>query len=380
MASVAPLIENRRVVLCVGCGGVGKTTVSASIALAAAQRGKRVLCLTIDPAKRLANSLGIDRMTGDEQEIAPSLFKRAGIDVPGSLTLMMLDTKRTFDEVVTRYASSEEARDRLLNNRLYHWVSTSLAGTQEYMAMEKLLSVKRDSSYDLIVLDTPPTSNALDFLDAPERLVEAIDSGAMRWLLQAFQSTGKLSLNLVARSVALVLKGISKMTGGGFLEQMAGLIVDLNDLFGGFKERAREVAAAMRGDEFAYVLVTTPAPVAVREILFFSERLKEQGMQPDAFVVNRVHRAPGGCPDLDQIRDAVKRHGVKLDAKGPERLQRAVSDEAAQAATDQAHLRALDKATSRQAEVPRVEIPALPSDVHDIRTLAGISRLLDPPV
>ena len=379
MASVAPLIENRRVLLCVGCGGVGKTTVAAAMALAAAQRGKRVLCLTIDPARRLANSLGIDRMTGDEQEISQERFKQAGIEVSGSLTVMMLDTKRTFDEVVTKYASSPEARDRLLNNRLYHWVSTSLAGTQEYMAMEKLLSVKRDTHYDLIILDTPPTSNALDFLDAPERLVEAIDSGAMRWMLQAFQSTGKLSLNLVARSVALVLKGISKMTGGGFLEQMAGLIVDLNDLFGGFKERATEVAAAMRGDEFAYVLVTTPAPVAVREILFFSDRLKEQGMQPDAFVVNRVHRAPVGQPDLDEIRDAVKRHNVTLEADGPKRLEQSVADEIRQAATDKEHLRSLDEATSHQAQVPRIEIPALPSDVHDIRTLAGIARLLDSP-
>jgi anion-transporting ArsA/GET3 family ATPase len=379
MASVAPLIENRRVLLCVGCGGVGKTTVAASIALAAAQRGKRVLCLTIDPAKRLANSLGIDRMTGEAQEIPPELFKQAGLEVSGSLTLMMLDTKRTFDEVVTRYASTPEARDRLLNNRLYHWVSTSLAGTQEYMAMEKLIAVKKDTNYDLIVLDTPPTSNALDFLDAPQRLVEAIDSGAMRWLVQAFQSTGKLSLNLVARSVSLVLKGISKMTGGGFLEQMAGLIVDLNDLFGGFKERATEVAAAMRGDEFAYVLVTTPAPVAVREIRFFAERLEEQGMQPDAYVVNRVHRAPGGHPDLAEIREAIKRHEVKLESRGAERLDTAIHEEASQAQTDQQHLRSLDEMTQRQADVPRVEIPALPSDVHDIRTLAGISRLLDPP-
>jgi len=379
MASVAPLIENRRVLLCVGCGGVGKTTVAASIALAAAQRGKRVLCLTIDPAKRLANSLGIDRMTGDEQAIAPKLFEQAGLEVSGSLTLMMLDTKRTFDEVVTRYASTPEARDRLLNNRLYHWVSTSLAGTQEYMAMEKLVAVKKDTNYDLIVLDTPPTSNALDFLDAPQRLVEAIDSGAMRWLVQAFQSTGKLSLNLVARSVSLVLKGISKMTGGGFLEQMAGLIVDLNDLFGGFKERATEVAEAMRGDEFAYVLVTTPAPVAVREIRFFAERLREQGMHPDALVVNRVHRAPGGHPDLQQIRDALERHEVELEAGGAERLDLALHEEASQAATDQQHLRSLDEMTAREADTPRVEIPALPSDVHDIRTLAGISRLLDPP-
>ena len=173
------LIDERHVVLCVGCGGVGKTTVAAALALAGARRGKRVLCLTIDPARRLANSLGLDRMTGEAQRVEPALFQRAGLEVQGSLTVMMLDTKRTFDELVTRHASTPAARDKILENRLYQYVSTSLAGTQEYMAMEKLLSVKQDDHYDLIVLDTPPTSNALDFLDAPERITEAIDSAAM---------------------------------------------------------------------------------------------------------------------------------------------------------------------------------------------------------
>ena len=216
---------------------------------------------------------------------------------------MMLDTKRTFDELVIRHASSPEARDRILKNRLYQYVSTSLAGTQEYMAMEKLLEVKRDTSYDLIVLDTPPTSNALDFLDAPNRLMDALDSGAMRWFIQAIEKSGKFSLNLVAKSVAVVLRGIGKLTGGGFLQQMAEFIVNLNDLFGGFRERATQVAEAFRGREFAYVLITTPAPVAVQEALFFAERLQEQGMRRDAFVVNRVHRKPP--------RDAGPRAGTR---------------------------------------------------------------------
>ena len=202
--SLRPLLDDHRVVLCVGSGGVGKTTITAALGLAAAQRGQRVLCLTIDPAKRLANSLGLDRMTGEATRVDDALFRAAGVEVSGSLTVMMLDTKRTFDELVVRHASSPEARDRILNNRLYQYVSTSLAGTQEYMAMEKLLSVKRDTAYDLIILDTPPTSNALDFLDAPNRLINALDSAAMRWFIQAFESGGKFSLNLVARSVAVV--------------------------------------------------------------------------------------------------------------------------------------------------------------------------------
>ena len=168
-ATLQPLLEKHRVLLCVGSGGVGKTTITAALGLAAALRGKRVLCLTIDPARRLANSLGLDRMTSEATRVEPRHFENHGLSVTGSLTVMMLDTKRTFDELVVRHASSPEARDRILQNKLYQYVSTNLAGTQEYMAMEKLMSVKADADFDLIILDTPPTSNALDFLDAPER-------------------------------------------------------------------------------------------------------------------------------------------------------------------------------------------------------------------
>src|SRR5687768_11316957 len=317
--TLLPVIDSRRVVVCVGPGGVGKTTVAAALGMAAAQRGRRVLCLTIDPAKRLANSLGLARMTTQEQEVDPERFRRAGLRVSGSLTVMMLDTKSTFDELVTKHASSAAARDRILDNRLYKYVSTSLAGTQEYMAMEKLLAVQKDQRYDLIVLDTPPTSNALDFLDAPERLIEALDSGAMRWFIQAMESSGKFSLNLVAKSIAVVLRGIGKLTGGGFLEQMAGFITELNDLFGGFRERATQVAAAFRGDEFGYVIVTTPAPMAIREALFFAERLEQQGMKKSAFVINRVHRRPRHQPALEEIAEAIQSYGLELGATGPER-------------------------------------------------------------
>jgi anion-transporting ArsA/GET3 family ATPase len=336
--SLLPLLQNRRVVVCVGSGGVGKTTVAAALSLAAARSGKRVLCLTIDPAKRLANSLGLERMNNEAQEVSRARFEQVGVSVRGSLTVMMLDTKRTFDELVTRHASSPTARDKILNNRLYQYISTSLAGTQEYMAMEKLLSVKRDTNYDLIVLDTPPTSNALDFLDAPSRLVDALDSGAMRWFIQAMETSGKFSLNLVAKSVAIVLRGIGKLTGGGFLEQMAELLVNLNDLFGGFRERANEVARAFRGPEFAYVLVTTPAPVAVQEAVFFADRLEQQGMRRDAFVINRVHRKPRAEPSLDEVRAAVEAQALDLGPSAAERLLRALDDERKQAGHLRGHL------------------------------------------
>lgn len=380
--SLAPIIDRHRVVLCVGSGGVGKTTVTAALGLAAAQRGKRVLCLTIDPAKRLANSLGFSRIATDEQHVDPALFQQAGVEVKGALTVMMLDTKRTFDELVTRHASSDEARDRILKNRLYQYVSTSLAGTQEYMAMEKLLAVKNDTNYDLIVLDTPPTSNALDFLDAPERLVNVLDSAAVGWLTKAFEKSGRFSLNLVAKSFAMVLKGIGRLTGGGFLEQMAEFISDLNELFGGFKTRAREVAKAFRGDEFAYVLVTTPAPAAIREATFFAERLRELGMTNDALVVNRVHRPPRSEVTLPDVKAAIQRHELGiLGDTGAERLMRAVAEERERAESDRRSLSLLEPALApdEHGHKPlRVDIPALPGDVHDLGTLAGVAKLITP--
>lgn len=377
--SLEKLLDSRRVILVVGSGGVGKTTTTAALGLAAAARGKHVLCLTIDPARRLANSLGLKAMSTEAQTVAPERFSDAGLAVRGSLTVMMLDTKSTFDELVHRYASSPQARDRILNNRLYQYVSTSLAGTHEYMAMEKLHAVKSEGRFDLILLDTPPTANALDFLDAPQRLVDALDSAAMRWFIDAFQESGKLSFNILAKSAAVVLKGISKLTGGDFLEQVAQFVTELNDLFGGFKERAQEVARALRAPDVAYVLVTSPSPMAIQEVLFFSERLDEQGMPRDAFVVNRVHLAPRQQVDPVAVRESVARHGLTLDEDAPERLARAVTDEARQAHLDAAHLHRLDEALKRVSPSPtRVNVPALPYDVHDVRALAEVAAVLVP--
>ncbi len=288
-SGLSPLLDSRRVILCVGCGGVGKTTTTAALGLAAARRGKRVLCLTIDPAKRLSQSLGLSEMTTEAQQVDAALFARAGVELKGSMTVMMLDTKSTFDGLIRALAPTAEKRDHILNNVLYKYISTSLAGTQEYMAMEKLYAVKDDPAYDLVLLDTPPTANALDFLDAPERLIAAFDSAATRWFVQAFESSGKLSLGLLAKGTAAILRGIGRVTGGGFLEQIAGFLTEINSVFGSWRERADKVATALRAPGVAYVLVTTPDPLSVREVLFFAERLKSLGMRRDAFVVNRVH-------------------------------------------------------------------------------------------
>ncbi len=374
--SLLPLLQGKRIVVCAGAGGVGKTTVAAAIALGFATQGKRVLCITIDPAKRLADSLGIGAMNTEEQLVSADLFERAGLSVSGSLTVLMLDTKRTFDDLVARHASSPEARDRIFQNRIYSYVSTSLAGTQSYMAMEKVLLVRQDPRFDLIVLDTPPTSNALDFLDAPERLIEAIDSAAMRWLVQTFEKSGRFSFNLVARGVALVLRGIGRLTGQGFLEHLAEFVAELNELFGGFRERAAAVAKAFRAPDLAYVLVTSPAPAAIDEVSFFAARLREQGMKTDAVVVNRLQPSPEAS-DVAAVTALAEQCGMQLSAAAATGIEQAAVDERRRANFEAGQLQALGKALGSEPP-PVLRVPVLSADVHDVGSLSRVAERLFP--
>ncbi len=375
MESLATLVTSKRVVITVGAGGVGKTTTAAALGVAAARQGKRVLVLTIDPAKRLAESLGISEMRTEAATVDPKRFADAGVPITGSLTAMMLDTKRTFDELVVKYSSTKEKADKLLSNKLYQYVSTSLAGTQEYMAMEKLVAVKEDPRYDLIVLDTPPTANALDFLDAPQRLMEALDSATMKWFVEAFQSSGKFSLNLIAKSAAAVLRGIGRITGGGFLEAMAGFIAELNDLFGGFKERAGRVEASLRSPDVAFVLVTSAAPPSIQEVLYFSDRLREAKMPRGAFVVNRFHMPPAK-PEGITVADAsagIAKTGVKLEEDAAGRIVQAHADAVKLAALDAHHVRAL---TQSSKDTTLVKVAELETDVHDLKLLSQLADVL----
>ena len=381
--TIASLVRTKRVIVTVGAGGVGKTTTAAALGVAAARQGRRVLCLTIDPAKRLAESLGLEGMQSEPRTVDPERFARAGVPLApgGSLTAAMLDTKRTFDELILKHASSPAKAQALLTNRLYKYISTSLAGTQEYMAMEKLVAVKDDPAYDLVILDTPPTANALDFLDAPKRLIGALDSAAMKWFLEAFQSGGKFSLNVLARGAATVLRGIGKITGGGFLEDMSAFLVELNELFGGFKQRAERVEAELRGDDVAFVLVTSPAPMSLQEVSYFGDRLIAAKMPRGAYVVNRFRQPPpkisegwsavGSIAD-GAIENALARQNVHLDDDGPSRLRSAYADATNLALLDADHVRAL----KMREDIPIVRVPELPTDVYDVKLLAQLSDLL----
>lgn len=373
---VRRLIQEKKVLLCVGCGGVGKTTTSASLALAAACMGKRVLCLTIDPAKRLANSLGFKQMDHEAQQVSPEVFEQAKLHVQGSFTIMMLDTKKTFDDLVIKHASSSEVRDAILKNRVYHYVSTALAGTQEYMAMEKLQTLRTQQEYDLIVVDTPPTTNALDFLEAPERMIEAIDSPATRWLIQAVlrkpNQDHRMRINLLNKGSQLMLKAIGTMIGTDFLAQLAGFTAAMNDLFGGFSERAHKVAATLRSQEVAFVLITSPDPMAISEINFLADRLQTLGMSRDLWVVNRMHRMLIELPTLEQIQFELTQEQIPTNTNFAQRIIQAHQEALLLAQRD-------ESIVSSQLRYPSNStafIPAFASDVHDVRTLAYVAKEL----
>lgn len=242
--------------------------------------------------------------------------------------------------------------------------------------MEKLYDVRRSADFDLIVLDTPPTSNALDFLDAPERLVAAIDSPAIRWFLQAFEGKGGFSFNLLGRGAALLFRGLSRFTGGEFLESVAAFVTDLNDLFGGFRERAAEVRLALRGPDVAFVIVTSPDPLALQEAGFFGKRLAELGIEHDAFVINGVHQT--NAKDSDDPSSAAWQLREWMDVETASsvwpKLEQARRDQQTRAKDDHATVEAFRARAAKNVEL--VCVPALGTDVHDLATLKKISSYL----
>ncbi|HEX8067629.1 MAG TPA: ArsA-related P-loop ATPase, partial [Thermoleophilaceae bacterium] len=287
--SVADVLEGKHVCICAGSGGVGKTTTSAAIALGMAARGKRVAVLTIDPARRLASSLGLPELGNEERRIDPSLFEEHGLEMRGELWAMMLDAKRTWDEVIERHASDEQTRDAVLQNRVYQELSNAVAGSTEYMAMEKLFELHHEDRYDLLVLDTPPTRNALDFLEAPERLSRFVDSRS----LQFFLKPGRLGLKVFGRGSGLVFGVLKRVTGVDLLKDLSEFFQSFGDMASGIGERAARVGELLGARETTFLLVTSPQRDAIDEAVFFRRRLRESRLPFGAAVaVRRLEVAP----------------------------------------------------------------------------------------
>ncbi|HET7481927.1 MAG TPA: ArsA-related P-loop ATPase [Actinomycetota bacterium] len=289
MSVIGDIIATKRVVVCAGAGGVGKTTAAAAIALQAAIEGKKTAVLTIDPARRLASSLGLKELSNEPAKVGPSKFSKAGVKAKGELHAMMLDTKTTFDKLVERYAPTPEQAERIVANRFYRNISGTLSGTQEYMAMEKLYELYSEGDFDLIVIDTPPTRNALDFLDAPRRMTDFFESRVLRWFLMPYMKAGGGVFRVANVAAGAFLKIVTRIVGAEVLQDTAEFFGNLEGMYEGFKQRARDVSALLKSPVTSFVVVTSPATDAVREATFFAARLNESGLPFGGLVVNRVH-------------------------------------------------------------------------------------------
>ncbi|HEY2743308.1 MAG TPA: ArsA-related P-loop ATPase [Polyangia bacterium] len=378
--TLQPLVSNKRILVCVGSGGVGKTTTAASLGLAGARAGRRTLVLTIDPAKRLANALGLSTLGHDVQAVPPEKVALGGAPVAGSLDAMMLDQKRAFDEIVARYAKDPESQKRIMGNRIYQQISSTLAGSHEYAAMAKLYEIAGEKKYDLIILDTPPTANALDFLDAPERLTSAIDSPAIQWFTKPYAAAGRFSLKAVGMGAAFVLKRLGRFVGSAFLDDMSRFFFEFNAILGGFKERAREVFELLRGSDVAFVLVSSAEPASVDEAIYFYERLEKSKMPLGAFVVNRVHHAAPSRLGREQVVERLQER-PELRGYSPDDIVQVASD------FDRTHkeFQALAEVDAREVarlgqragkSAPVVTVPFFDQDIYDVSGLSQMVRYL----
>ncbi|MET0764255.1 MAG: ArsA family ATPase [Blastococcus sp.] len=359
-----------RIVVCCGAGGVGKTTTSAALGLAAAEAGRSVVVLTIDPARRLAQSLGLVELDNEPRRV----------EVPGArgeLHAMMLDMKRTFDDVVAAHSTPEKAQ-QILENPFYQSLSSSFAGTQEYMAMEKLGQLRASEQWDLIIVDTPPSRSALDFLDAPNRMSRFLDGTMIRLLTAPARAGGRAGLKFASVGFTFFSRIISKILGGQLLRDISSFVAALDTMFGGFRERATATYELLRRPGTWFVVVATPEPDALREASYFVDRLSSEGMPLAGLVLNRTH--PPATTALSATRaEGAAEEVVEAAAEGADLASAALrvhAERMVQAAREQ-HL--ADRFTLAHPEVAVRTVPAAAGDVHDLDGLRVMGEELTGP-
>ena len=376
-----------RIAVCVGCGGVGKTTIAAALALEAARRGRRVIVLTIDPARRLADALGIHALGNEPQRISEDALRPLGVVGGGSLSAMMLDMKRTFDDLVERFAEDDTTRERILDNPIYQHASDALAGSVEYSAMEKVYELCETEAYDLVVVDTPPAQHALDFLEAPQRLLEFLDSRIVQMLIHPAFAAGRFGFRLFQHSTRRVLQIVERISGLGFLEDLSEFLLAFEGMSEGFRDRAHRVRALLLGPQAAFVLVAGPSPESVRQARQFLDRLESHGVPLAGVLTNRVHLWPDGDPPPgegeeggggDEALGALAR--ALASGAGPEFPAEAAARAALACATGYAALVRRDARETHELERRAAaqghfwgRIPELDQDVHDLTGLAKIA-------
>ena len=361
------LIDDRRtrIIVCCGSGGVGKTTTAAAIGLRAAERGRRVVVLTVDPARRLAQSMGLSSLDN-----TPRPVPGVDADQGGSLHAMMLDMKRTFDEIVEQHADPDRAA-QILANPFYQSLSSSFAGTQEYMAMEKLGQLRRAQEWDLIVVDTPPSRSALDFLDAPQRLSRFLDGKLLRLLTAPAKVGGRAYLRVLNAGFGMVTGVLTKILGAQVLRDVQTFVTALDTMFGGFRERADYIYQLLRTPGTSFMVVAAPEPDALREASYFVERLAQERMPLAGLLLNRVQTAPASRLSAARSQGAAETlqtagsHALAMTALRlhAERMQQVTAQQ-----------RLAEHFTAAHPIVPIAEIPAQAQDVHDLDGLRSIGQ------
>lgn len=362
------LLQGKSIILVCGSGGVGKTTVSATLAIKGAQLGRKVVVLTIDPARRLATSLGLKGLTGEPKKIQSPIFEKNG---RGELYAMMLDTKRTFDQLISKYAPSKEIKEKILNNQIYQKLSDMIVGSQEYMAMEKLYEFSTTTDFDLIVIDTPPTTHAIDFLNAPSRMVGAISNSMIHLLVKPAMRMGKSGLKIIDKGAQIILKVFDRIIGFAFLQEMSEMLIAFHSLLDGFEGRAEEVKKILEARGTGFILVSAPEEKSVEEGVLFSQTLKKMNMALEGIVLNRMHplykkSARQRKLDLEQLVSVTDQNlamkmmeifdlyqkRAELDGAFAQRLGNLLQDK------------------------PMAQVPLFNSDVHDMKGLQKLGEYL----
>ena len=351
------LVDESEIIICTGSGGVGKTTTAAVIALEAARRGRRAVVVTIDPARRLADALGLRGGIGNTPQ-------RIDGDWPGELSAVMLDTKSTFDDLVVRYSADPEQTERILANRFYRNISGALSGTQEYMAMEKLYELHASTEFDLVVVDTPPTRHALDFIDAPRRLTRFLDHRLYRVLTAPTRGVMR-AVNAAAQTF---VRSVSRVVGADVFDDAIAFFQAFDGMEAGFKERAEKVLQLLSDPSTAFVLVASPRRDTVSEAHFFAAKLGEAGIPVQALIVNRMHPR-----FTDELPEAARERATTLDGTELGGLYRNLADFALVASREEGHLEGL---TEEVEPAPVVRVPFLHTDVHDLDGLGEVASHL----
>ncbi len=365
MTGVAQRLEGMRVCIVAGSGGVGKTTASAALALGLAASGQRVAVVTIDPARRLAQSLGLQELGNDPRQVDPALLASHGVRMRGELWAMMLDPKATFDDLIARLSPDERTREDVLGNRIYQQLSGAVAGSQEFTAVAKLYDLHRDGGFDMLVLDTPPSRNALDFLDAPDRLTDFFEGRAIKVLLVP---TG-IAARVMSRGTAVVFSILKRLTGVDLMDDIAVFFGSLGGLMDGFKERAAGVKALLADPATTFLIVTSPEREPVAEAIFFRGKLREAGMAFGGLIVNRVNVAGDDEPEAI----AAELRAAGLGARLAEKVAASAADLRLLAARDAA---SIERLKAELDEPDPIVVARLDGAVQDIDGLLALRDAL----